>query len=85
MGSYIGGVMSWNFPKKELLFDGGVTARDQKSVEVERRLKFANGSGDDLVDAVGLSLDCEEVVRYEAAGEFGNPLELIISEEEEDE
>lgn len=78
--------MTWTFlkPSADLLFDGGVTATDQRAVDVERRLRFANGSGDDLVDAVGLSLDCADHARYEATSEFGDPLELLMLEEEEE-
>lgn len=67
-----------------LSFDGGVTCATPDVTEIERVLRFSNGSGDDVLDAVAMSLDYEEFIDSEAVSPFDDPLDILIALEEDE-
>ena len=68
----------------ELMFDEGRTAQASSMLENERRCRRANGSGDDLADAVEWALEFADAVAPEEASEFWNPIDILMREEEDD-
>lgn len=70
--------------ERQLRFDGGVTCSTPDVTEVERILRFSNGSGDDVLDAVAMSLDYEELIESETLSEFADPLDILLAEEDDE-
>lgn len=69
-------------PRRGLVIDDGVSATSADAEQIRREIFFANGSGDDLVDAVAMSLEIDTSEGCEESG-FGDPLDLLIRAEEE--
>jgi len=69
---------------RTLRFDEGITAQSADSIDLERELRFANGSGDDIADSVAWALDFEEIIGHEAINEFDDPLDILIAEEDDE-
>ena len=69
---------------RELKFDAGHTATVSSATTVERALRFSNGSGDDVVDAVYAALGLQDSLEDEetTSEEFGDPLDILIRAEE---
>lgn len=68
---------------RQLSFDGGHTCATPDATEIERILRFSNGSGDDVLDAVAMSLDYEELIESEEISEFADPLQILMDQEED--
>lgn len=74
----------WLSDLRELRFDGGHTATAASAFAVERAIRWTNGSGDDIVDAVAEALGLRDRIDEEDADCFGDPLEILLREEEEE-
>jgi hypothetical protein len=71
------------FRARGLEFDAGRTARAADEVKRDRAIRFANGSGDDMFDAVADALELDASVEGHEDSGFGDPLDLLIRAEEE--
>lgn len=74
-------IKAWT--NNDLRFDGGVTAVDQNALHTDRIMRVCNGTGDDVYDAVARALECQDIPVLEDAGEFDDPLEILLREEDE--